>query len=174
MPRIKRGEASNLGLKQRLRSEMTEPEKRLWFRLRSRQLRSLKFHRQHGIGPYIVDFYCPDKGVIIEVDGDTHAAGQQRVRDVQRDRYLRALGLRIIRYTNQEIMRNLEGVLEDLCGKISAGSTSPGPSLQRRGECATSPGPFLRQAQDRLSQRKGEPSTSLRQSPFQGEGEMDR
>ncbi|TAK07953.1 MAG: DUF559 domain-containing protein [Candidatus Manganitrophaceae bacterium] len=61
MTRVKKADPSNRDLKRRLRSDMTPAEKQLWSRLSSRQFQSLKFRRQHGIGPYIVDFYCPEK-----------------------------------------------------------------------------------------------------------------
>ena len=107
---------------------MTIAEKRLWVRLSSRQFQSLKFRRQHGIGPYIVDFYCPEKGVVIEVGGDTHADESQKTKDEEREKYLLSLGLYVIRYTNQEILENIDGVLEDLGQKLSKDSTSPRPS----------------------------------------------
>ena len=132
MARVRQGLPERLPLKRRLRSEMTGPEIKLWARLRLKQFQSLKFRRQHGIGPYIVDFYCPDRMMVIEIDGDTHAAEEQRLRDQQRDAYFRSLGLRIIRYTNHDIVKNLDGVLEDLAGRLGD-STSPHPSLQRRG-----------------------------------------
>jgi len=111
---------------------MTEPEKRLWAKLRSRQLEDFKFRRQHGIGPYIVDFYCPAKSAVIEIDVDTHAEDDQIIKDIERDSFFESLGLRVFRYTNEEVMKNLEGVIEDINEKI--GSTSPNPSLQRRGK----------------------------------------
>ena len=73
MPRATRGQGGHLDLKRRLRSNMTGPETRQWSRLRARQLQGLKFRRQHGIGPYIADFYCPEQFLVIEVDGDSHA-----------------------------------------------------------------------------------------------------
>ena len=134
MPRATQGQASHLDLKRRLRSNMTGPEARLWSRLRARQLQGLKFRRQHGIGPYIVDFYCPEQSLVIEVDGDSHADADQVVKDKQRETYLQSLGLRVIRYINDDIVKNLDGVLEDLAARLSSGSTSPHPSLRRRGK----------------------------------------
>jgi very-short-patch-repair endonuclease len=93
---------------------MTGAEARLWSRLRAKQFHGLKFRRQHGIGPYIVDFYCPDRSLIIEVDGDVHAEEYRIKKDRQRAAYLHALGLQVIRYTNDDILTNLDGVLEDL------------------------------------------------------------
>ena len=117
---------------------MTGPETRLWSRLRARQLQGLKFRRQHGIGPYIVDFYCPEQSLVIEVDGDSHADADQMLKDQLRDRYFQSLGLRVIRYFKDDMMKNLDGVLEDVAKRLSSGSTSPRPSLRRRGEEAES------------------------------------
>jgi len=134
MPRATRGQAGHLDLKRRFRSNMTGQETRLWSRLRARQLQGLKFRRQHGIGPYIVDFYCPEQSLVIEVDGDSHADADQIVKDQRRDRYFQSLGLRVIRYINDDILNNLDGVLEDLAERLSSGATSPRPSLRRRGK----------------------------------------
>ena len=134
MPRATRGQAGYLDLKRQLRSHMTGPETRLWSRLRARQLQGLKFRRQHGIGPYIVDFYCPEQSLVIEVDGDSHADADQILKDQLRDRYFQSLGLHVIRYINDDILKNLDGVLENLAERLSSGSTSPRPSLRRRGE----------------------------------------
>src|SRR5262245_1561911 len=133
MPRAIRGQAGHLDLKHRLRANLTGPETRLWSKLRARQLQGLKFRRQHGIGLYIVDFYCPEQSLVIEVDGDSHADADQIVSDQLRDTYFRSLGLRVIRYLNNDIGKNLTGVLEDLTQKLALGSTSPCPSLRRKG-----------------------------------------
>jgi very-short-patch-repair endonuclease len=81
-----------------------------------------------------VDFYCSEQSLVIEVDGDSHAAPDQTLKDQLRDKYLQSLGLHGIRYFNDDIMKNLDGVLEDLSEKLSSGSTFPRPSLRRRGE----------------------------------------
>ena len=133
MPRAIRGQASYPNLKRRLRSDMTGPETRLWSRLRARQLQGLKFRRQHGIGPYIVDFYCPEQSLVIEIDGDSHADADQMLKDQLRDRYFQSLGLRVIRYFNDDMMKNLDGVLEDVAKRLSSGSTSPPPLLTKEG-----------------------------------------
>jgi|SRR3990172_9803713 len=106
-PRVKRGAPEHLSLKRQLRSDMTGAEKRLWSRLRMKQLHGLKFRRQHGIGPYIVDFYCPERSIVIEVDGDTHGDENQVMKDRQRETYLQSLGLQVIRYVNDDILHNL-------------------------------------------------------------------
>lgn len=133
MPRTTRGQADHLDLKRRLRSDMTGPEIRLWSKLRARQLQGLKFRRQHGIGAYIVDFYCPEQSLVIEIDGDSHADAAQIVKDKQREKYLQSLGLRVIRYINDDIVKNLDGVLEDLTERLSLESTSPSPLLTKEG-----------------------------------------
>jgi very-short-patch-repair endonuclease len=81
-----------------------------------------------------VDFYCQEQSLVIEVDGDSHADADQIVKDQRRDRYFQSLGLRVIRYINDDILKNLDGVLEDLAERLSSGSTSPRPSLRRRGK----------------------------------------
>ena len=133
MPRVKQGHPEHLPLKRKLRSEMTTAETRLWSRLRAKQFQGLKFRRQHGIGPYIVDFYCPERSLVIEVDGDAHAPEAQVMKDRERDQYLHSLGLQVIRFMNDDVLNNIEGMLEDLYEKLSR-STSPHPSLQRRGQ----------------------------------------
>ena len=122
---------------------MTGPEKQLWLKLRARQFQGLKFRRQHGIGPYIVDFYCPERLLVLEIDRDSHADAEHILKDQERDRYLHSLGLHVVRFQNHDVMQNLDGVLEELLNHIAAGSpsnrtqedsTSPSPSLRRRGE----------------------------------------
>ncbi|MBI4410859.1 MAG: endonuclease domain-containing protein [Deltaproteobacteria bacterium] len=134
MTRIKQGEKRNRDIKRKLRSEMTPAENKLWLHLRARQLEKLKFRRQHGIGPYIVDFYCPAIKLVIEVDGDVHAGEAQIAKDCKRDNYLKSLGLQVIRYRNDDVLNNVEGVMEDLFGRLpSNSSTLPHPPLQREG-----------------------------------------
>jgi len=73
-----------------------------------------------------VDFYCPERSLVIEVDGDTHGEQHQIMKDRQREVYLKSLGLQVIRYMNDDIVNNLDGVLQDLFDRLSSGSTSPG------------------------------------------------
>jgi very-short-patch-repair endonuclease len=134
MPRAIRGQPDYLDIKRRLRSNMTGPEAQLWSRLRARQLQGLKFRRQHGIGQYIVDFYCPERSLVIEVDGASHADADQIPKDQLGDSYFQSLGLHVIRYINDDILKNLDGVLENLAERLLSRSTSPRPSLRRRGE----------------------------------------
>src|SRR4030095_15394986 len=124
--RVKKAHASHLPLKREFRIKATPAENKLWFHLRGKRFEKLKFRRQHGIGPYIVDYYCPESNLVIEIDGDVHANPNQIKRDRLRAEYLRGRGLQVIRYTNEEVLKNLEGVLEDLRNWVELRrSTSP-------------------------------------------------
>jgi very-short-patch-repair endonuclease len=93
-----------------LRRRMTPPEARLWTVLRQRP-DGLKFRHQHPVGPYVADFYCAKKRLIIEVDGAVHSMGDIPQRDERRDAWLRAKRYRILRIPAIELRDNLEGVL---------------------------------------------------------------
>jgi very-short-patch-repair endonuclease len=124
--RVKKGNSHHLGLQRGLRSQGTAAENKLWYFLRAKRLEKLKFRRQHGVGPYIVDFYCPERGVVIEIDGDVHAFPESIARDRLRTDYLRKLGLQVIRYTNEDVLKNIDGVLQDLHNRLLPWrSTSP-------------------------------------------------
>jgi len=92
-----------------LRNNLTEPEKHLWQILRKQQM-GYKFRRQHGIGHYIVDFYCPQLKLVIEVDGDSHYSEEAQSHDKDRDHYMQTLGIMTIRLQNDAVMNNIEGV----------------------------------------------------------------
>ena len=128
----KKGNPKLLPIKRRLRSNSTRAEELLWAKLRHKQFFTVKFRRQHGIGPYIVDFFCPEKRLVVEVDGDTHATETQQTKNHTREEYLRSLGLQVVRYTNDEVLNNLDGIFEDVSQRLSKESTSPNPSIQRR------------------------------------------
>lgn len=95
-----------------LRQEMTPAEKLLWSRLRKKQLDGLKFRRQHPLGPFIADFYCAAHRLIIEVDGDIHDL--QPERDAARTKQFEEYGYRVIRFQNEHVLKNVEGVLESI------------------------------------------------------------
>jgi very-short-patch-repair endonuclease len=92
---------------------MTDAEKKLWWRLRNDQL-GVSFRRQHPIGPYIVDFLAPSVGLVIELDGGQHGMDAQLAFDARRTEFLETRGLRVMRFWNNEVMSNLEGVLETI------------------------------------------------------------
>ena len=93
-----------------LRQPQTPAEAKLWNHLRRKQLGDLKFRRQHPIDRFIVDFYCGEHKLVIEVDGDTHA--MQEEYDAARTEWLQDRGYRVIRFTNDEVHRQLPAVLE--------------------------------------------------------------
>ena len=94
-----------------LRSNQTDAEKLLWSRLRRRQIEGIQFYRQRPIGKYVVDFYAPTANLVIEVDGGQHYETAQRKLDVVRDEYLRSIGLRVLRFSNLDVLRELDNVL---------------------------------------------------------------
>ncbi|WP_224487928.1 endonuclease domain-containing protein [Robertkochia flava] len=97
--------------RKQLRSKMTNAEWVLWHHLRKKQLQGRRFRRQHSIGPYIVDFYCPTEKLIIEVDGGVHLAPEQIRKDEQRSRYFKANGYYVLRFSNNEIFKIIPEVL---------------------------------------------------------------
>ena len=96
----------------RLRTQMTDSERALWERLRRKQVHSVQFYRQKPIGNYIVDFYAPKAKMVVEVDGPQHMESEQAARDLQRDAFLASEGLRVLRFDNLQVLREIEGVME--------------------------------------------------------------
>ena len=101
-------------LARKLRQRQTEAERSLWMRLRSRQMEGVKFRRQHPIGPYIVDFVSTEKKLIIEVDGGQHNEKGIKGKDEERTLWLKKQGYRVLRFWNNEVLSNMEGVLEKI------------------------------------------------------------
>ena len=99
-------------LARQLRKNMTEAESFLWQRIRRKQLKGRQFYRQRNIGNYIVDFYCPSAKVIVELDGGQHYTQEGIRGDQVRDKYLESLGFTILRFSDREVFKNIEGVLE--------------------------------------------------------------
>ena len=96
----------------KLRRNSTEAEKRLWQRLRDRQIAGAKFRRQHPVGPFILDFYCHEAQLSIELDGGQHAEESRSGYDEGRRRYLADRGIRELRFWNNEVLSDIEVVLE--------------------------------------------------------------
>lgn len=113
-----------------LRRDATPAERRLWQYLGSSRLGGHKFSRQMPLGPYFCDFLCRRSKVVIEVDGDTHAVSREA--DARRDRYMREQGYRVLRFTNAEVMGNVEGVVIAI-GAALADVPTPAPSRKREG-----------------------------------------
>jgi len=102
-----------------LRRDSTEAEKRLWSILRNRKLEGWKFRRQVTIDTYVVDFFCIAARLIIELDGEQHADARKRY-DEARTRELEACGFRVLRFWNREVLRETEGVLQQISRILGA------------------------------------------------------
>lgn len=102
----------------RLRRNLTDAEKKLWYYLRNRQFKNLKFRRQYPCGFYFLDFYCPEKNLVIEVDGSQHYTKEGRTHDKIREAYLRKRGLKILRYSARDVLLNIDGVLKDIENEV--------------------------------------------------------
>ncbi|MAX01011.1 MAG: hypothetical protein CMN72_15525 [Sphingomonas sp.] len=107
----------------RLRRDATPAEQHLWAELRGSRLSGYKFRRQQRLGPYIADFVCHSRRLVVEIDGDTHAHTQEY--DNRRTEFLTREGYRVVRFTNSEVLKNREGVLTDILIRLSE---PPSPS----------------------------------------------
>ena len=116
-----------------LRQDATDAEKLLWQLLRNRQLDGWKFRRQHPIGKYILDFYCHEARLAIELDGSQHAETEQAEYDRQRTESLEAEGIRVLRFWNNEVLKETQAVVQEIWNALQD-SLSPGPSPTGRGE----------------------------------------
>lgn len=118
-----------------LRSNMTDAEARMWRALRRDQLNGLHFRRQHPIGPFTVDFYCPSLRLAVEVDGGQHAELVKQADD-SRTHWLADKGIVVVRYWNNDVLSNLEGVLSDLLRHaegLAQAEKTPSPTLPLSG-----------------------------------------
>lgn len=98
-------------LRKQLRNELTPAEAALWRSLQGSRLQGRKFRRQHSIGPYVADFYCPGEKLVVELDGAAHDTSTSFLHDERRAAYLRSLGIEVLRIENREVFQNLDGVL---------------------------------------------------------------
>jgi adenine-specific DNA-methyltransferase len=97
-----------------LRKSQTTGEKSLWQRLRARRFEGLKFRRQVPIGPYIVDFLCAEKRIILEIDGDSHFQPGAKEKDEKRELYLCQQNFKVLRFTNQMAVEFVEKILSEI------------------------------------------------------------
>ena len=104
-----------------LRSNMTDAEILLWSRVRRKQILGVQFYRQKPIGPYIVDFFAPGAGVVVEVDGSQHYESGGQNADVGRDRYLDTQGLEVLRFDNRAVLKQTDAVVEAIFQAVLAG-----------------------------------------------------
>jgi very-short-patch-repair endonuclease len=126
-PRLRgegRGEGITMeSLAKKLRKSSTDAELRLWLHLKNRSLGGFKFRRQHPMSPYVVDFVCLEQKLIIELDGGQHA--EQVARDAERTAFLEAKGYRLIRFWNDDVLKQTDIVLEEILRQLLA--AHPGP-----------------------------------------------
>jgi very-short-patch-repair endonuclease len=121
------------GISKMLRRNMTKEEKHLWYDFLKQLPQTI--NRQKVIGPYVVDFYCACARLVIELDGSQHYEENERLKDQERDAYLRELGITVVRYTNLDIHKKFDAVCADIVRRIntSSGSLREPPSPQGEG-----------------------------------------
>jgi very-short-patch-repair endonuclease len=118
-----------------LRRNMTEAEKKLWSLLRLSQLGGYRFRRQHPIGRYIADFYCPTLKVVVELDGGQHADERQKLQDRTRSSWLQSKQIQVLRFWNSDVLSNPDGVLRSIAICLSARTNNdPHPTSPFQGE----------------------------------------
>ena len=118
----------------RLRRDATDAERALWRRLRGKQLDGLKFRRQHAVGRFVLDFYCHECRLAVELDGGQHGEAAHRRRDDTRTAFLERKGVAVLRYSNLEVLQETEAVLEDLRRRAVARRRQPSPNPSRKRE----------------------------------------
>jgi len=111
-----------------LRRESTNAERLFWIQVKNKTL-GYKFRRQFNIGRYIVDFYCHELKLIVEIDGFTHDDEDVQKKDVLRQRYLEDLGYKMIRYTDDQVLNDTEATIQDLKNKCDELSSVTPPNL---------------------------------------------
>lgn len=127
-----RGASLTTQLARALRKNMTDAERRLWYLLRNRQLWGWKFRRQHPVGPYIADFVCLEKKVVIEVDGGQH--GENEDADWRRTSYLNKMGYQVLRFWNHEVLQEIDAVMDTIFDTLEDLPPHPGPLPPPGGE----------------------------------------
>ena len=114
----------------RLRKCGTDAEIKLWYHLRAKRFQEMKWRRQHPQPPYVVDFYCHAARLIVELDGGQHSMQQDAARSV----YLESMGLQVLRFWDNQVLREMEAVLDAIFILIRERTLSPNPSPNGRGE----------------------------------------
>ena len=125
---MERKEKPRIARARQLRREMSLPEVLLWSELRGGRLDGLKFRRQHPIGPYVLDFYCPSEHLAVEIDGWSHAAEERPEQDEIRDMRLAERGVRTLRIPAAEVLRSVDDTLSTIREAIHPWSLNPPPS----------------------------------------------
>jgi very-short-patch-repair endonuclease len=110
--------ASEKEKRQKLRNNMTKAEKMLWDKIKGKQIESCKFRRQYSVAQFIIDFYCPELKLAIEIDGESHFQEDAVRYDQQRQIFIESAGIIFLRFTNNEVFENLNSILEIITEKI--------------------------------------------------------
>ena len=126
-----------------LRRDPTDAESVIWSKLRNKEFKGYKFYRQYGIGYYVADFYCPKLSLAIEIDGASHYSESGLAYDDTRTKYFLSVGVRMLRFTNIDVLKNIQGVMETLWELTPPSAifkpTPPSPLFElKRGERAHS------------------------------------
>jgi len=125
----------------KLRANMTGAERKLWSKLRGAQLDGHSFRRQHPIGSYVVDFWCADARLVVEVDGGQHGFGTNVRQDAMRTQMLEGQGIKVIRFWNNDVLQNISGVwdviAQEICERVLS---TPTPTLPLSGGGSAAPG----------------------------------
>lgn len=116
-----------------LRQEATEAECVFWEAVRGRRCGGLKFRRQHAVGQFILDFWCPEHRLLVELDGGIHDRADVAAHDREREAWIRRYGVRILRFRNEEVLTNLETVLQTILSSISPLTPLPPQRPEERG-----------------------------------------
>jgi len=124
----------NVATSRRLRKNQTDAERKLWQVLRNRQLNGMKFRRQFSIDKYILDFYSPEFKIALEADGGQHLTDEGLKKDNMRTKALGALGIRVLRFSDRDILINIEGVCEVILKAAENLEDTPSPQSSPRGE----------------------------------------
>jgi len=115
--------ANKLAFARQLRQQQTDAEQLIWGLLRNRHLKNAKFRRQYPIGQYILDFYCAEHSLVIELDGGQH--GEQQAYDAQRDQWLSLWGVRVLRFWNNQVLQETEAVLTVIWNALPEAPSPP-------------------------------------------------
>ena len=123
--------------RQALRNDLTSAEATLWTCLQKKKLAGRKFRRQHSVGNYILDFYCPKERLAVELDGQDHFTTSGWERDKKRDQFLEELNIKVLRFENDEVFHSLDNVLESIRSEFTT------PSLHLPKSCTADRPPKL-------------------------------
>ena len=121
----------------KLRSQMTEAEQHLWWRIRNKQICGVQFYRQKPLLSFIVDFYCPKAKLVIELDGGQHFEPDHQVKDRGRDAQLAGIGLKVLRFDDRQVLLETDAVLEviyaEVARRLKGNSNPPNPPFAKGG-----------------------------------------